>query len=146
MWKILTRASLSNTTTYKERNRSFFVCATNRERPERFQVIVTNLQTFCLQCKQKNIPNMVKVGEGWKRTETKDEDQGGINCYLVYAKEKKVTNCKKGREGTSGTPRDTLKYITHFCREERKKKKVLKSYSLENQSFFQMLQGNIIRS
>ena len=31
---------------------------------------------------------MVKVGEGWKRTETKDEDQGGINCYLVYAKEK----------------------------------------------------------
>lgn len=89
---------------------------------------------------------MVKVGEGWKRTETKDEDQGGINCYLVYAKEKKVTNDKKGREGTSGTPRDTLKYITHFCREERKKKKVLKSYSLENQSFFQMLQGNIIRS
>lgn len=89
---------------------------------------------------------MVKVGEGWKRTETKDEDQGGINCCLVYAKEKNVTNGKKGREGTSGTPRGTLKYTTHFCREERKKKKVLKSYSLENQSFFQMLQGNIIRS
>ena len=32
---------------------------------------------------------MVKVGEGWKRTEAKDEDQGGINCCLVYAKEKK---------------------------------------------------------
>ena len=42
---------------------------------------------------------MVKVGEGWKRTETKDEDQGGINCCLVYAKEKNVTNGKKGAKG-----------------------------------------------
>lgn len=89
---------------------------------------------------------MVKEGEGWRRTGTKDQDQDGINCYLVYAKEKNATNGKKGREGTSGTPRGTLKQITHFCREERKKKKVLKPYSLENQSFFQMLQGNIIRS
>ena len=62
----------------------------------------------------KKIRNMVKEGDEWKRTGTKDEDQDVINCYLVYAKEKNATNGKKGCEGTSFLHSFFLCHIQNF--------------------------------
>lgn len=53
---------------------------------------------------------------------------------------------KKGAKGHRVLQEVLLSTPLISAEKKERKKKVLKSYSLENQSFFQMLQGNIIRS